>query len=78
MIYQTETITTKLNKMKKIETTKLRNGANVLSRLTKWGLSAYTYANDTQAYKKQNELRNAGVNCRVIQPNFAVRFIEII
>jgi hypothetical protein len=49
----------------------------VLAKKSKYGIHAVTYANDTQAYKKQNELKANGINCSVIQPNFAVRFIKL-
>lgn len=62
-----------------IQTTTIRNGVKVLAKETKYGINAVTYCNDTQAHKKQMQLKSAGVDCFVYQPptNYAVRYIAI-
>jgi hypothetical protein len=43
--------------------TQLPNGRTVLAKATKYGTSAVTYANRTQAEKKVAEIRAAGIAC---------------
>jgi hypothetical protein len=51
----------------------------VLAKKTKFGINPLTYANDTMAYKKANELRSIGINCNVYQAwgNNVVRYIKL-
>jgi len=76
LIYQTETITTKLNKMNLLTTTLNDKKTIVLAKKDKYGINAVTYANYTQAFKKQSELKSLGIDCTIYQPSFAVRFIK--
>jgi hypothetical protein len=46
-----------------MKTTKLSNGLTVLAKDTKYGLTAYTFANRTQAERAAEKVRQAGQMC---------------
>jgi len=60
-----------------ILTEKLRNGSKALARQTKYGLSAYTYSNRTQAEIRQVLLLASGIDSHIRQFNGGPFFIII-
>jgi hypothetical protein len=46
-------------------TTRLNSGREVLAKETKYGISAITYANRTQAERRAAEIRSGGTDCHV-------------
>lgn len=64
-------------KIMQIQTEKLRNGFTVLAKNTKYGLSAYTYSNRTQAEIKQVLLLASGIQSHIRQFSGGPFFIVI-
>jgi hypothetical protein len=48
-----------------MKTTTLNNGLTVMAKETKYGLTAYTFANRTQAERAAEKVRTGGQPCRV-------------
>lgn len=62
-----------------VKTVTLNDGQTVvLAKETKYGLSAFTFANRTQATKRELALVEAGIRATVIHPRFSGPFfVEI-
>jgi hypothetical protein len=48
----------------------------VLAKKEKYNTKAILFTNWNQAYKKQCELTNLGIECKIYQPEFGVNYIQ--